>query len=355
MKPDGAEPAADDWVPVLEEDLARPGRPPAELLRKATASLAQRHGVAEAKVTWSWGPARPRPHSHLQPLRADLGDGTHLDAWYKVTFVPRAAADGRPNPVWVGNARNGIRRGARAGRELARRRSRGDAPGFTLPETLAAQPEALRVVMTSVAGEPLGKAFSPRPSRLLSVGSIFRRLGSAVRTLEGLAGDPPPLEEAGARARLASALNVAVDRDALPAAAHPATEARLERLFRDLEQRPGGAAWVHGDLSGSNVLVSRAGDLSFVDVDWRPRLEGFDVATYSIRLQLERPRLRPITNAAVAALLAGYGDSLPAGFLLERSQRWLRLLAEGVVDASSRTGARVIEELAGGRPHLPRL
>ena len=90
-----------------------------------------------------------------------------------------------------------------------------------------------------------------------------------------------------------------------------------------------------------------------MDVDWRPRPAAFDVAAYSVRLQLERPRLRPATDAAVAALLAGYGDGPRTGFLLERSQRWLRLLGEGVVDATSRTGARVVEELAGGRPHLP--
>ena len=105
MSPRGVEPVADRWIPVLEEDRARPDRPPADLLRAAAATLARRHGAAEAAVTWSLGPARHRPHSHLLQLRADLGGGTHADAWYKVTFVPPAAEGGGPDPGWVRDAR----------------------------------------------------------------------------------------------------------------------------------------------------------------------------------------------------------------------------------------------------------
>lgn len=290
-----------------------------------------------------------------------MGNGRSVAAWYKVAFVPRSD-EGGPDEEWLHQASAGIDRGRRAAEAQAEPVASNLAePRLALPVILAADDDSLRVLMTAVPGHPLGKVLRPRPSHLLNLRRTFWRVGAAVQMVEdlaasGIAGDTlPTVEEARVDERLAGALELSTSSGALPGAALPAVESRLGRLRSALRDSGASAAYVHGDLSGSNVLVRADGGIGLIDLDWRPRPLAFDLATYSVRLQLERPRLEPLTRACLAALLDGYGGAVHAdpGFLLERSQRWLRLLGEGILDATSRSGRRVVEELRGGAAWLP--
>lgn len=354
--PDGQPPQPPAWAPVAPEDELPPSRPPDDILKAAGRRLADRYGIREAAVSWSFGRPLRRPHSHLLPVTAELGNEHRVAAWYKVAFVPRRR-DGALDSVWLHQAREGIERGRRAAEALRLRYAQDPPadPPLILPTILAAEADALRTLMAAVPGRPLGRMLGLAPRRLLNLRRTFLRIGAAVRALEGLVDDPPGLEATAAGARLAGALRLAIDRGALPAAARADVEAHIERLASALDTA-GEAAYVHGDLSGSNILLRTDGGVGFIDLDWRPRPRAFDLATYSVRLQMEAPRVDRLTIAVLEALLHGYGARAVAspGFLLERSQRWLRLLGEGVVNARSRSGRRIVEELGGGRPWLPR-
>lgn len=347
--------AARRWGPVAPEDELPPLRPPDALLEAATSQLTEHLRVGRAAVSWRCGPPISRPHSHLLPLTAELRDGRRVDAWYKVGFVPRGS-DGTPDGAWLHQAQAGIDRGRRAAKELAHRyrKDPSQKPPLLLPEILASEPASLRILMAAVPGRPIGRLLSLSPRRLLRLRRTFRAIGSSIRIVESLVDNAPSLEATGARDRLLGARRLATTTGALPSAARAAVEIHTERLLTALEAE-GEAAYVHGDLSGSNVLLRASGGVGLIDLDWRPRPRAFDLATYSVRLQLESPRLERLTLACLESLLLGYGDHAKAnpGFLLERSQRWLRLLREGVVDLDSTTGRRVIEELKGGRPWLP--
>jgi len=357
--PEPALPEPPAWLPVSAADETPPRRPPADLLAEASRRLAASHRVPEVAVRWRFQSPLLRPHSHLLPATADLGDGRTVACWYKVAFVPNSV-EGTPDAGWVEQTRNGILRSQRAAEALERDRTdaRNGTPDVTstlvLPTILGAQPDLLRVFMTSVPGHPLGKALNPSPKRLLTLRRTFRRIGAAVRRLETLVDEAPPVESTGARERAVGAFELALRTQGLPAEAAPDIETRLDKLASTLAREESGA-WVHGDLSGSNVLLRHGGGIGLVDLDWRARPCGFDLATYGVRLQLERPRIDRLTSTCLDALLAGYGGGIRtrAGFLLERSQRWLRLLGEGVLEPSSAVGRRVVEELRGGRPWMP--
>ena len=352
--PDPSSPECSSWVPVTTTDKAPPVRPPENLLAEATQRLAARHQVAEDHISWSFQTPQRRPHSYLLPVTAALGDRRKIAAWYKVVFVPRGA-DGEPDPSWVEQIRAGIVRGQRAAEALERGQPSGlNEPPLALPTILSAEPGGLRVLMTSVPGRPLGRILSASPRRLVALRRIFHRIGAAVRTIENLLDEPPPVGATGTEERVAAALNLALCSGGLQIEARADVEARLQRLGATLLDE-GNSAWVHGDLSGSNVLVRCRSGIGLVDLDWRPRPRGFDLATYSVRLQLERPRIQRLTMACLEALFNGHSEGIAssAGFHLERSQRWLRLLGEGILDPSSIAGRRVVEELRGGRPWLP--
>lgn len=343
------------WRPVFARDEKPALSPPRELLNQATAVLGRDHGVSQPSIRWSWGKPRLRPHSHVLPIVAHLPGNRRIDAWYKVVFVPQSP-DGGPNGAWLARIRQGLRVAQRATASISRLGTDCLTPeqAVLLPLILAADEELLRVLVTSVPGKPLGRVLSPRPAQIFALDQVFHRVGRAIRVVEELANERPSLLSTGTRERAMGTLERALDSLALPPDALRAIESRFQWLLRETE-RNGAATYVHGDLSGSNILVRAGGGIGLIDLDWRPRPRGFDLATYSVRLQLEKPRIEPLTRRCIKNMIAGYGDEIVRAphFHLERSQRWLRLLWQGTVPTRSRTGMRVIEELCGGSAWLP--
>lgn len=333
-----------NWRPYRLEESRDLGRPRPDLLAAAAGRLATLEGVEAGSVRWRAGAPVVRPHSTLIPLVAELAPGREIGAWQKVTYIPHI--DGQPDLGWADQEKEGIERCRQAEEEVRRRF--GDSGGpLRLPAVWASDPETLTVVLSTVEGKPFGKVLALRPSYWMSQRRRFVRLGRAVELLESLIPPPmPSIEETRAERRLAGALDLA-RRAGLPGSFIKPIEYRLCNLWDALLASEAPTAYVHGDLSGSNVLWGKDGCVGLIDLGWKPRLRGFDLATYTVRLDLERPRLGCLTRRALADLEEGngVGSYRAPGFLLERSQRLLRLLGEGAIVWSRRRPGAVLREL----------
>lgn len=92
------------------------------------------------------------------------------------------------------------------------------------------------------------------------------------------------------------------------------------------------ASLAHGDASTTNVRLARD-RVGLIDADWPCRLTGFDLATLSVRLELAAARFPRVGRWTTSQLVAGYVGVRPIspGFHFERTQRFLRLLATGML------------------------
>ena len=92
------------------------------------------------------------------------------------------------------------------------------------------------------------------------------------------------------------------------------------------------ASLAHGDVSTTNVRLAR-NRVGLIDADWPCRLTGFDLATLSVRLELAAARVPGLGRRMTSHLVAGYVGVRPLtpGFHFERTQRFLRLLATGML------------------------
>jgi tRNA A-37 threonylcarbamoyl transferase component Bud32 len=106
------------------------------------------------------------------------------------------------------------------------------------------------------------------------------------------------------------------------------------------------ASLAHGDVSTTNVRLAR-NRVGLIDADWPCRLTGFDLATLSVRLELAAARAPRVGRWMTAQLLEGYREVTPVGpgFHFERTQRFLRLLATGMLQ--SRASRRVAIKYLG--------
>ena len=117
---------------------------------------------------------------------------------------------------------------------------------------------------------------------------------------------------------------------------------RVDVAMSLIEEARYPASLAHGDVSATNVRLAR-NRVGLIDADWPCRLTGFDLATLSVRLELATAQAPRIGRWMTAQLLAGYRNVTPLspGFHFERTQRFLRLLATGMLQSRASRGVAI--------------
>lgn len=281
--------------------LDRPDAPDSALLSEALGRLAELDGLEDASsLGWRIERRMERRRSTVFFLRVLSSGRAPIPVFYKAIHrVP--TADGVPDESWTESLRAGMARS----REMTDRFLAVASPeGIGAPRVLAADPGRLAIVTLGVAGRPLGKAWrlvagQDRASR------IFKRIGRAIRLMEGCS-PAGLLEDRPSMWRVFDSYQKRVG-EALAPEEVEALQRRLEELYRLAISDPEAIIYAHGDLSQGNVLVS--GDrVNLVDLQWLPRLRGYDLANLVYRMENESPRLGGWTARLHDELLAGYGD-----------------------------------------------
>lgn len=289
------------------------------VLAYAAKTFCATFGFDETSFQWVIGEARARPQSTVYPLAGRTGNQLVCRAWYKVAYAP-CTSEGFDR-VRVDEMGAGLVRSSACCNRFAELAVGQDV---AIARVLAVDAATLTSVTLDVRGKSLARGHVLRPLRMLREPALLRTIGRAVRILENSSAEGPHVEEVRTRERVEGVLRHAasvLDRSFI---------ARLENWFEprllELEQEGAETAYVHYDLGRSNVFRSGR-TVSLIDVGFRPALRGYDLATLSARLRMERGTGRYIVERRERALYAGYGDvkicSTP-GFQVERARRCLQ-------------------------------
>lgn len=274
---------------------------PAGLFRLAKDGLqnyASAMGLAGDNVELSVDERLERPDSTVFKVTASLDAESSMVCYVKSFRVP-------PHRPWMEQRlRNRVERSALMGRM----RDSGDGTRLLMPEVLATDPDQLAIVSVGIDGDPLGKAWRHlvTPRRLVAAEQTFVGVGRAIRDVEAMSlGRAEPttyLDEE----RVQRALDIVLP--VLSRSEAERTAAVVRTLHDEYAASPGGSYYCHGDINHSNVLID--GDqVNLIDFDLSSRPRTFDLSMFLLRLDLERPVLRPWTEKVKAWVVEGYGQS----------------------------------------------
>lgn len=308
--------------PLAGAFVDRPAAPDQALLSRALGRLAELQAPGDDSVLgWSVDRRMERKRSTVFSLRVVLAGPRVVPVFYKVVHrVP--TTDGVPDVLWTETLRAGM---ARSPNLTDRFLSVASPEHIGAPRVLAADPGRLAIVTLGVPGRPLGKAW-----RLVAGWDralrTFRRLGRAIRLVEEVSPAGLPADRPSAW-RVFDSYQQRLE-EALTFAEVKALHIRLEELYGLAASEANGTIYAHGDLSPGNVLVSGE-EVHLLDLQWLPRLRGYDLANLVYRMDNESPHLAGWTARLHEELLAGYGDpdiSKQPGWQFTRLQ-WLVKLA----------------------------
>lgn len=278
-------------------------------------------------------PALDRDRSRVTPLRFE----GRIVAWHKQIL----AGGDAPGEHDTATAQMLLSRAM--GCTTAALRLISDEPDMAIAPVLAVDPATLCIVTGHVAGDPLSRHF-PRVDRQLP--KLPRRLTTAGRCLALIESASPVSERTdptNAVRRLRYPFEVISDNPTLLVDGLELAQLsdRVDQAVDSIERAGFPATHVHGDASLSNILV-RESTVGLIDVEWPCRLVGFDLATLAVRLELTAARTPLVGRWATARLVEGYCSATPlgAGFHFERTQRYVRLMASGLV--TNRQAQRVV-------------
>jgi hypothetical protein len=236
-----------------------------------------------------------------------------VPVFYKVLFP--APIDLESPKRWEQAVAEGLARTEGLDGELARRL---DGEPITFSQTLLVDIPSSTHITLGVEGEPFGKAWrhalgGARKRRALESLGLA---GRAAALIEECTTTPP---EVGRQEfdRITEKTRRRLGR-AMPDVMAGKVASRLEELEAETFGK-GDFVYAHGDVSSTNLLV-REGAIGLIDFAWAPRLRGFDVARFAYRLEYDTVTTRAWADAAVNALLNGYGDPD-----FNRSPSWLAL------------------------------
>lgn len=249
-----------------------------ELLDDAILKLEWTQGLVRP-VRVQWGQGFQSRTSTIVPVLFIDASGTRVNGFYKrLHLLPQAHPD--PRPSNYARLTLGLEVSHRYG-EMIR------SSGIRIDEVLAADAERGLVVTMEVPGRPMGRAikWALTYQRRRQIIDAMRRLGQAVSELEVLAeGHGIPDDDLEWRP-----LELSLERlkGWLPDREIAATETIMGRLYDSARTPRVGTTFSHGDLSSSNILIGE--ELGIIDFGWVPRIRGYDLATYSYRLDYETP------------------------------------------------------------------
>ena len=315
------------------------------MLQRALVALADKHLVDLESLTWTVGDRTDRKRSTLFPLTLRSPAGTVATAWYKTPYFPPADQDSRH----LGRAREALSRGD----EMARRfMELAGESALAINETLAFDENTLEVVTLGLEGEPMGNplqyAFTGK-SRAMALAAAAA-VGQAVGVLESFPQPEPAPEldriwkETERKVESIGPLLRGADRRSL--------DTHLGELFDMASADTRGVVVSHGDLSPGNVILMKDGT-GLIDFGWIPQLRGFDLSRFVHRLRYTTTSFRPWTEALVAAVTEGYGDTDAAsrpGWRFSEMQRLMgtiqRLERKG--EGGRRSAGRALAEIRAG-------
>ena len=248
--------------------------------------------TGESQVVYNWDVHRSdRRRSTIYRL---LDRKTRTSLFYKI-FKLR----GRGQETSEDSLRNRLIRAQPLTDHLIARIS--DTP-ISAARVLAAEPDERTLVTLGVAGRELGKRFY-RPAVLGKHRSLeqARLMGEACALIE----------QTGARASvtfnmesLASTVTHRLEKSQIPA---PQADRLSELVFELATHRisEGATTFVHGDLSPSNILVTKGG-IALIDFGWVSHFRGFDVGVLSYRFGAEDKLFKGWGTEFTSALMSGY-------------------------------------------------
>jgi hypothetical protein len=180
--------------------------------------------------------------------------------------------------------------------------------GISINETLALDPETLEVVTLGLEGRPFGIPLSRSLTRERREEALItcRRVGRAVRIVEGLPAPQPGLELE--RIWQETERKLEAVGPLLPDADRRSLEQSLRGLFESATGDTGDVTLAHGDLSPDNLIMMRAGT-GLIDFMWIPQLKGFDLSRFVHRLRYTTPSSDRWARSLTDAVLEGYGDA----------------------------------------------
>lgn len=236
-----------------------------------------------------------------------------LDRPRSTVFRIRAKAPGaEPVTLYQKKAIDGSIRRSALSPEDVRNLQQGAADrlgtiGIGVPEILYSDPRSALSVTLAVPGRPLERLLRPwwaagNQGRLLT---LLRTLGEGVRMIEEVGH--------GAGYEHQDELWTYIDQRLAGSPVLDAERRRfrhvLEGLWDEASRQPGTFSYVHGDLSGSNVLVSGA-SLGLVDFGWPSRMRSYDLVKLAHRLEFGSMSSWSPTEDYVKALVQGYGPDI---------------------------------------------
>ena len=286
---------------VSSPEVVRLERPPPDLIREAGRAYLRSRGLAtDTALAWTVvGRVDGRGSTVLRMVMSI--DGTGEVPLFLKQFHP---PEGEGNAYWTDTFRSGIERTTRFSKQIA---ELGSPHGIGVAEPLAVDREGLFVVTLGVRGDPLGKALW----RTLRVGrrqakTTYRLIGQATALLEEVSIGQAPANDYLDVERLAGSLQK------IQSHISPPESRRLEERIRSLHEEfstamPSSFYFCHGDFNHANLLVSKDG-INVIDFGWKARPRAFDISMFLLRLEMERPRIEPLTTQVTEWLCEGYGD-----------------------------------------------
>jgi hypothetical protein len=264
-------------------------------------------------VEWEVAPRLDRRRSTVFALRAVYPTGHDLSVFYKV--LRPSGTDIESPHSWHRAVAEGLARTERLDHELAQLLA--EEP-ITFSRTLLIDIPSSTHLTIGVEGEPLGKTWrhTLTGSRRQRAMDYMWLVGRAASLIEQCTVTSPEVDRDEVD-RIAGKTRRRISR-ALPESMADELASRLKELELETFGK-GDLVYAHGDVSSTNLLV-REGAIGLIDFAWSPRLRGFDVARFAYRLEYDTVTGRTWAEAAVSALLEGYGHPD-----FRRSPNWLAL------------------------------
>jgi hypothetical protein len=271
-------------------------------------------------VEWSVLGRIDRRGSTLFHLETGAGRESRVGVYYKVLIPPPFEPDHLEG--WLRTTKAGLERSTRLEKRLADLTS---DDGLVFSRALATDPDTLTSVVLEVEGEPFGKPWRHLLGRRRKVAAMWlSRVGRVARLIEQCSDDEDEVVIGDEERAAAIDRRLTRVRSTFTSAQMARLETRMIELDRLSMSVPRPAAYVHGDLSSTNILI---GDhLGLIDFTWPAMVRGFDVAHLAFRLEYDTAAPPRLTKHLTDALLDGYGVPDLGSQPSWRLHRFVRLL-----------------------------
>ena len=275
----------------------RPTAPDREMLEAASTRLTQRLGLL-VENSWDVVGRFDRSRSTVFRLR-NSSTNPGVQIFYKAYIISGGKGSSRSGRI------QRVRQALLVESQLAGELGPALAEEcIHFDEPLALDPERLVAVRMSVSGKQLGKALSyAMPGQRNQGRYIYRKVGLALRIIEGVGSQRPPPSSARVEHEILKNL------DSSARYLTGSQRTRLEKLIAlyleavDIDEA---LVWTHGDASQSNILKNGK-CIGVIDFTWSPKLRCSDLTQLVVRLETEAPRSPRWTTAMCREVMDGFG------------------------------------------------